>query len=165
MPAVQDDSQRNGRTAKRILAIGLPLVVIAGTGIGYAFWTTTGGGTGSATSADAAAVVLSGTAPGVAPGQDATVTIKATNSNPYAVNLNTITAALTDSAQATCAGAPGGGTVDVSVGTPVFTAPVSVPANQVTPVTVGTVTVHMTNAAYNQNGCKNTTFGLTFGAS
>jgi hypothetical protein len=62
MPATNDDSQRNRRTAKRILAIGLPLVVIAGTGIGYAYFTGgTGTGTGSATAGSTVTWSVTGT--------------------------------------------------------------------------------------------------------
>jgi hypothetical protein len=97
MPASQDDSQRNRRTAKRILAIGLPLVVIAGTGIGYAYWTTNGSGTGTAdvapTNAASAIQLNQVSAPtGIVLGQTVNVVAKAHNPASYSQAAGAVTA-------------------------------------------------------------------------
>src|SRR3954451_10958400 len=89
MPAVQDDSQRNRRTAKRILAIGLPLVVIAGTGIGYAYWTSTGSGTGTAAAGATPTAQLSVTIPDLVPGSSVTgLVVSATNTSSTTLSIN-----------------------------------------------------------------------------
>ena len=93
MTETVDESKRNRRTAKRILAIGLPLVLIGSVGLGYAYWTgASGTGSGNATTAAAApaltvssSVVPTNMAPGVGP-SGVTVTVKNTSAtqNVYA---------------------------------------------------------------------------------
>ena len=154
----QDTPQRNRRTAKRILAVGLPLVVIAGTGIGYAYWTSTGSGSGSATAVSSAAPLsLTGTASGLVPGGSVTVPIMASNSNSFRVAISGLTAT---PASFTCAGASPGS--DVTVGTPSVTSTFVPPGG---PTQIGTVVVTMNDTSSNQDTCKGASFALTFGAS
>jgi hypothetical protein len=91
MTQPQDESQRNGRTAKRILAIGLPLVLVAGVGLGYANWTQSGAGTGAAKAMTAGASVVTGTAtgPDLYPGQSAgKLYFHVSNPNQYQVTFS-----------------------------------------------------------------------------
>src|SRR5690349_11118741 len=79
----EDESSRNKRTAKRILAIGLPFVLLTGVGIGYAYWTSAGAGAGTATAAPGVTNAgLSAVVSGLVPG--GTVTVPVTVSNPNA---------------------------------------------------------------------------------
>jgi hypothetical protein len=165
MTETVDESKRNRRTAKRILAIGLPLVLIGSVGLGYAYWTSSGGGTGSATSAAApAALTLTGTVGGLAPGKTVNVPIYAASTNNYRVAINGVTVAATTPAQLKCGGDATG--VDLSIGAVTLAnpAPVFVPALAAA-TQVGTVAVSMTDAAYNQDTCKNFQLDLTFTAS
>ena len=150
--------QDTKRTAKRILAVGLPFVLLAGTGIGYAYWTSAGSGTGTATAATGpAALSLSGTASGLTPGGSVTVPVMATNSNSYRVAVSALTAT---PASFACAGTSPG--ADISVGTPSLTS-AFVPAGG--PTQIGTVVVTMNDTSSNQDACKGASFALTFGAS
>ena len=94
MSQLADDTRRNRRTAKRILAVGLPLVVIAATGIGYANWTQTATGSGTATAKSAVASTVTGVAatadlyPGSTGG---VVSFSVNNPNPYPVTFTSMT--------------------------------------------------------------------------
>jgi hypothetical protein len=95
MPEIHDESKRNRRTAKRILAIGLPLVVIAATGVGYASWNQSGAGAGSAKAATAVASVVTAntTTADLWPGQTAgKLYFHVSNDNPYPVTFTGVTA-------------------------------------------------------------------------
>jgi hypothetical protein len=72
MPASHDDSKRDRRTAKRTLALGLPLVVIAGTGVGYAYFTGSGSGSGTAAVGSSASWSVTGTGGSGNPAADST---------------------------------------------------------------------------------------------
>jgi hypothetical protein len=95
------------KTTKRVLALGLPLVVVAGSGVAFAFWTSEGSGTGTAQIGTTSRnVVITGstayTAPqynsdgseskaavgALYPGSTAVpVTLKVSNPNTYSVSL------------------------------------------------------------------------------
>lgn len=170
MTQLQDDSSRNRRTVKRILAIGLPFVVLAGAGVGYAYWS--GGGTGSASSSAATSVSNLVLTPktavtGLVPGDSVTVPVTATNNNATtSVSLSTLATGAITSGSAAC------DLLLATAGTKVTAAPVQ-PA--VTPVVVapaggaadfGSVTVSMENSAtVNQDACKGKTFTVALTAS
>lgn len=85
---------------KRLAAVaGGTAIVMAGAGIGYAYWTSTGGGTGSATTADGNATAFSvagGAASDMFPGDEAqTVTATVTNVGNESYKLQTLSAYLT----------------------------------------------------------------------
>jgi hypothetical protein len=85
---------------KRLAAVaGGTAIVMAGAGIGYAYWTTSGTGNGSATTADGNATAFSvagGAASDMFPGDEAqTVTATVTNVGDESYKLQTLSAYLT----------------------------------------------------------------------
>lgn len=167
MPAVQDDSKRDRRTAKRILAIGLPLVVIAGTGIGYAFWTSNGTGTGSASTAAGSTVTVAqlGTVSGLAPGV-AAQSISARVTNPASatgtVHLTKVNVTID-----TITGAGTGGCLpgDYTIASPDMTTTTPDVAPGGTADFTGATIVFANSTTANQDGCKGATVNLKFAAS
>lgn len=84
-------------TKKKIVgAVAVSAVVALGAGSAYAFWTSTGTGTGSASTGAPVNVQINQTssAAGLYPGASATLSGDFTNTNPYAVQVNGITAAV-----------------------------------------------------------------------
>src|SRR4051812_11566466 len=165
MPAVQDDSNRNRRTAKRVLAIGLPLVVIAGTGIGYAYWTAGGTGTGSATADSATTPVdLLANVTGLAPGApDVTADVMATNNNSGPVRITGLVVPTTlptptspTNACQTVTGGHGVTVTNITALTGPFDLAKGAPATK-----IGTVTFHMANLTTSQDPCKGASFNVT----
>jgi hypothetical protein len=176
MPATQDDSQRNRRTAKRILAIGLPLVVIAGTGIGYAFWTTSAGsGSGTADSAASVTpVTLVGSITGLVPGATVDVPVFAKNTNATtSVGLTTVGIATgsTPVTGSTTAGAlncdlVSGATATFTPGSlPVVVPPTPASGAGSSGTAVGTLHITMANTTTNQDDCKSRTFTVALTSS
>jgi hypothetical protein len=104
MPASHDDSKRDRRTAKRTLALGLPLVVIAGTGVGYAYFTGSGSGSGTASVGSTASWAVTGTDGSGNPAADSTalypggapsvLSFRITNSGAGHQGLTSVTVAL-----------------------------------------------------------------------
>ena len=87
------------------------LLVTAGAGTGYAFWSVAGGGSGSAAAGTMQAVsvdaLVAGDNPGTAliPGGSADVVLRLTNPNPYPVQVYSVTAngsAAADAAHPAC---------------------------------------------------------------
>jgi hypothetical protein len=171
MPAVQDDSQRDRRTAKRILAIGLPLVVIAATGVGYAYWTSGGSGTGSAATANPGntlSVTQTSTVSGLVPGGAAQpITVRVTNaasaSNPVHVNQVVASFTVTPSGTNTCAAS----NYDLAGATMTTTSPAAASHDVAPGGTLDFVgaTLALTETGGNQDGCKGATVNLSYLAS
>ncbi len=86
------------RTSKRLLAIGLPLTVMAVTGVAVAAWTSTGSGSGTAQSTTSVDSVVSGTAhpADLFPGATKSVTVTITNPNAYPILVTSIPAGTSD---------------------------------------------------------------------
>ena len=82
------------RTSKRLLAIGLPLTVMAVTGVAVAAWTSTGSGSGTAQSTTSVNSAVSGTAhpADLFPGATKSVTVTITNPNAYPILVTSIPA-------------------------------------------------------------------------
>ncbi|MCU1590952.1 MAG: hypothetical protein JWP11_2208 [Frankiales bacterium] len=163
------ESDRNKRTAKRILAIFLPLCLVGGVGFGYAYWTSLGGGSGSATANPTTnnLTLLATAATGLYPGADLVIPIKATNTNGYRVALNNVTAgAITSSDSVACD--PTTNLIGASIDP--ITGPVFVPANAgvgaVPTATVGTLHITMTDSdTVNQSACRNKSFSVVLTVS
>ncbi len=83
------------RGKKRALIVAAVAVVALVSAIaGYAYWSTTGSGTGTATAGTTVALTLHGTVPaGIYPGGSKTVTLTADNTNPGSVRVGTVTLA------------------------------------------------------------------------
>lgn len=168
-----DEPARNKRTAKRILAIGLPLVLIVGAGISYAYWTAPGTGTGTAATAngiavtvttDTAAFPLAGLAPGVAP-----KTIGVQVNNPAAAGGPTahVTKVSVTIASVT-GGTPAAGctAADYAISGSPMTVPAAsqdIPAGS--SASVSGATIAFANSASNQDACKGATVNLAYSAT
>lgn len=168
MTETLDESSRNKRTAKRVLAIFLPLVVVAGVGVGYAYWTAGGTGAGTAsTAAGLSAITLTADpVSGLTPGGTAIpVDVLADNSgntSPVHVNaFSTVTVGLASGNTAlSCTVATAS---LVATATPLSPAAV-VPAGA-TGYKVGTLTVSMTDTSGSQDTCKSASFSFSFTSS
>ena len=163
MSVPTDESSRNSRTAKRILAIGAPLVLLVGAGVGYAYWTGAGSGSGTATAAGSITDAgLSAAVSGLVPG--GTVSVPVTVSNPNAttsIALTSVTPGAITSSVPACTSALSGATAS-------WTAPASVPV-VVAPsasASFGSLSVSMVNdPSTNQDACKNAVFTVALSAS
>lgn len=149
------------KTSRRILAIGLPLSVVAATGAAVAFWTGSGTGNVSGTAAsEATAVVLSLKSPitGLAPGGSITVPVTATNPNATtSVSISGLTA--TGLTAGTACDGVSGATVTATAPATAVVVPAKGTAD------FGTLTISMANSATNQDACKGATFSVTLNAS
>src|SRR3954471_4421377 len=85
-------SQLMHKNTKRIASIGLPLAVVATTGIAFAAWTSGGSGTGTATSGTPQPVVFTGgtVVNSLYPTGSGDVAFHSTNPNSYSVALNSL---------------------------------------------------------------------------
>jgi hypothetical protein len=167
------DQKRDRRTAKRILAIGLPFVMIAGAGVGYAYWTSAGSGTGTATSALPAALSVTqaaaptNLAPGVAPGA-----VSATVSNVGGSSTVKVSSVLVSIASVVkAAGAPAGtcsaadyvlgGTNPMTAGA----ATLATAGAAATTTFTGATLAFVDDPGNNQDACKGATVNLSYTAS
>jgi hypothetical protein len=173
MPKKTDDSTRDRRTAKRILAVGLPLVLIAGGGVGYAYWTSNGSGTGTASSATSSLVTVtqvsapSNLAPGIPAGA-----VSASVSNLGGSSAVKVSQLLVSIAGVTkAAGAPAGtcSASDYAVGgTNPMTAGAATLATSgaaATTTFTGATLSFVDDPAVNQDACKGATVNLSYTAS
>lgn len=148
-------------TARRILAIGLPLCLVAATGAAVAFWTGSGSGTVSGTAASQASPVtltLQSPITGLVPGGSITVPVTATNPNATtSVSIATLAASGLTAGTA-CDGVSGATVTATSPGAAVVLAPGAA-------ADFGTLTIAMANSASNQDACKGVSFSVTLTAS
>lgn len=108
-------ARRFGRKSRIALAVVL-LAGFASTGA-YAYWTTTGQGTGTASAGTLEQVTIDSVVIGNAlrPGGPAVnVTINLTNPNSFAVDIESLTAGAVTSSAGGCSGAATGVTLDLS---------------------------------------------------
>ncbi|MCS5719778.1 hypothetical protein N1027_16715 [Herbiconiux sp. CPCC 205763] len=157
---------RTIRRGKKRITIGvIALLTVAGAGAAFAYWTSTGSGTGAATTGESVAfTITSETAVGtIAPGNAGqTVDFTVTNPGEGSQYLTTVTVAL-----ATAAGVPWVPAGDCSIDDYVATISTAPPAGQIAAGASvdGTATVTLTNTAENQNDCQGQTVPLYFEAS
>lgn len=168
MSQPQTESQRNRRTAKRILAIFLPFVIVAGVGIGYAYWTTGGAGSGSATAAGSVSdVTLAPTSPvsGLIPGTSVTVPVTATNPNAQtSVAVATLTAGAVSSPDLACDAVVKNAKALVTASATSPSSAVVVPAGG--SASFGSVTIAMPDSlTVNQSPCKGKVISVALTAS
>lgn len=155
------------KTPQRILAIGLPLVVVAATGVGYAYWTSAGSGTGSAsTAAGAATLVLEQVAAptDLAPGTPAgAVSVEVTNPTGAAssVKVSQVVATFTVAALE-------GMSCEVT-DYELLNGTMTTGATELAPGTSTTFTgatlAFKNSTTLNQDGCKGATVNLSYAAS
>jgi hypothetical protein len=152
---------------KRKVAL-VAAALIGATSVGaYAFWSSTGAGTGSAATGDVAAitVVQTSTVSGLAPGlsaQDLSGNFNNPNSGP--VYITSVTASISSVTKAV--GAPAG-TCDASDYTIAGTAPVNaeVPAGNAKGSWTGLTIQFNNKAGVNQDACKGATVNLAYSAN
>jgi len=141
-------------TKKKYLVAGTAVAVVATGGIAFAYWTSTGSGTGTASTGDSSAwnvTVDSNNLGNLSPaGPTQTVSFHVKNDNSGVQNLASTTASVVDTSDAGCTAAD----FDVSATTIAY-------GDVASGATVdGTFTVQMKNLATNQDACKNATVNL-----
>lgn len=149
---------------KKIAAVAAGAVVLASAGAAYAYWTTSGSGTGSATTGTAVAwdvTTDAATGDPLSPdGPAQTVAFHVHNDSSGVQNLQAVNVTVAGAAgdawtSGTCSAA------DYEVGAPTFT-----PGDVASGDTVdGTVTIQMIDTGSNQDDCKNVTVPLYVAAS
>jgi hypothetical protein len=158
--------QLNRKRAAAV-ATGAALTFIVG-GVAFAYWSTSGAGTGSAATGSVDPVVINATSPavtGLYPGGPAqNVSGKFDNPNAGSVYINQVTVAVAPgwSKQAD-ATKPACTALDFTITPPAATAHEIVHGNGVS--AWGPATIAMNNAATNQDNCKNVTVDLVFSSN
>ncbi len=143
------------------------LILVAGAGVAFAYWTAGGSGTGSATTATGSDItanqtsVVAGLAPGGA-AQD--ISGDFTNNTGAAVHVNTVTVSIGTVTKATDAPAGGCTAADCTLANGVSTVDADVPTGTGGSWgTTDTPTIAFNNdPATNQDGCKGATVALAF---
>jgi hypothetical protein len=157
-------------TKKKVAAGIVAAGIIAGTGIGYAYWSSSGTGTGSATTDTAAntlsitdGTTISDLAPGVAPGS-----VHGTIQNTQAVGgqneyVHQVTASIASVTKAS--GAPAGtcDETDYTLSNPVMTVDEDL-APQASASFSG-ATLGFNNKATNQDACQGATVSLAYASN
>lgn len=154
--------------SKQILAIGLPVVVVAATGVAVAYWSTSGSGTGTSTTATPAALVVTQTAapsnmgPGV-PAGSITVTVR--NPGPGDVTVNQVVASIASVVKAS--GAPEGAcdSTDYALANVVMGSGSAQVVAAGAEATFSGATLAFNNKTTNQDACKGATVNLSYAAS
>ena len=146
-------------TRKTALVLGAVLLVSSG-GAAYAFWTSTGAGTGTAQSGTTVAVVVNqtSTVAGLAPGLPAqSLAGNFDNPNAGPVYVATVTATVTGTDKAGC------GPTDYTIA---GTAPVGVQVANGSGVGAWTgLTIQFNNKGTNQDVCKNALVTIAYASS
>jgi hypothetical protein len=146
---------------KTAVAAGAAVVLAVGGGVAFAYWSTTGSGTGSAANASANGVVVlhAAFADGLTPGGSATVTYTADNDGSSSLSVGTITPTVSIDAAHVTAGC----LVDDFTISPT-TSNTTVPAHT-SGVAAGTGTLTFADTAVNQDGCKGAVVTLTLASN
>ena len=153
---------RLSKTKKIVVTLVVAGAVVAGSGAAYAYWTTTGSGNGTVTSATNAPItavqtsVITTMAPGVAP---QILSGNFTNPNSFLVKVATVTAVI---------GTPTGGTggclaTDFVLGGTIPMAPnAEIPAGTAQGAWSGTTIAFNDLSGTNQDRCKGVTVPITY---
>ncbi|GAA2002158.1 hypothetical protein JL107_01775 [Nakamurella flavida] len=151
---------------KAAVVVGAGVLLLGG-GVAYAYWSSTGTGSGAAETGSAPAfVVASDPATGdpLTPGGPAqSVAFSVTNPSTGVLNLASVLVTVANADGTTWTAGPTGAcsAADYSVGTPAITyGPIAAGA-----AANGSVTIAMVNRSANQDECKNVTVPLYFAAS
>lgn len=147
---------RLGSTKKRLTVIVVTAaLILLGGGAAFAYWTSTGTGSGSATTGTSEDFVVdSGTATGgpLTPGGPSqTVPISVTNPGSGVQNLASVIVTVANDDGTAWTAVPGCSADDYTVGTPVFTYGPIAPSG----VLNGSVTITMDETGISQDACKN----------
>ena len=167
MAASSTTTHNAPRNRKRKVAFVAVLLVLAAAAGAYSWWSSTGSGTGSASTGDVTAIDVNQTSPvsDLAPGKAAqAVSGNFDNGNDGPVYISTVTVSIDSVDKAP--GAPAGN-CDASDYT-LANATATVNANVAAGTGVGAwsgPTLAFNNKASNQDGCKGATVNLAFSAS
>lgn len=153
------------RRKKRLAIAGAVVLTFSGAGAAFAYWSSTGSGTGAATTgSNTAFTVAAATAVGtISPGgAGQTVNFTVTNPGPGTQQLTNV--AVTMAGPTGTAWAPTGGCLIGDYTATVTTQPVSSPTVLAAGATTGNgvVTVTLASSSANQDACKGQTVPLYF---
>lgn len=153
--------------SKKVAAVlGTGALVVAGSGVAFAYWTTTGSGTGSAASGSAATVgvtlnqdVTNHPLTGYVLGATKDVYVNATNNAAYSQNIGNITVSVAASGVSNACATSNWDVQDVtdSIGT--------LAGSATTSSAVKVATLQLKDLSSNQDACQNVTPVLTFTAA
>jgi hypothetical protein len=158
--------QKTFITGRRIIAVLAAVVIVgAGGGMAYAYWSSTGDAAGSATTGTSTAFVvttLPATGAPLTPGGPAqSVAFTVANPSTGSQNLSSVVATVANSDGSPWTAVTGCSAADYSVGTPDIVLGQIAPGGSV----AGTVAVSMNNLSSNQDACKGVTVLLYIVAS
>lgn len=163
LTAVTGDMPHKRFRGKRAIAIVAAGLLLAGAGGAYAFYSTTGAGTGSAKNApgNGTLVLTASFAPGLTPGASTPVTFTVTNPGTSTLNLNTITSVVSTSPSGCLPADFSISPVVVDIRVP------GTPKNQAAvPVAIQpTGTLAFADTALNQDLCKDAVVTLTLSSN
>jgi hypothetical protein len=136
------------RNRRRLAVLGGVLLVLAGAGVAFAAYLSSGSGTGATTSSVAVSSTISANSSGAQlyPASTSTYTVTINNPNPYPVKVVTISSS---SSQATSGGCPAG-----TVTSPAVTNP----AGTIVPNGSGSYPLTAAMAADPDNSCQGQSF-------
>jgi hypothetical protein len=152
-------------TKKSVAVVAAAGIILAGASVAYAYWTSTGHGTGSATTGTSTDFTVASTAATGGPltpgGPTETVAFTVTNPGTGSQNLSSVVVTVATSTGADWTAVAGCSAADYTIGTPTFT------AGEITTLATvsGTVTITMNDLGSPQDGCKNATVPLYIVAS
>ena len=152
-------------TKKSVAVVAAAGIILAGASVAYAYWTSTGHGTGSATTGTSTDFTVASTAATGGPltpgGPTETVAFTVTNPGTGSQNLSSVVVTVATSTGADWTAVTGCSAADYTIGTPDFT------AGEITTLATvsGTVTITMNDLGSPQDGCKNATVPLYIVAS
>ncbi|HXC79296.1 MAG TPA: hypothetical protein VNU19_19860 [Candidatus Acidoferrum sp.] len=151
---------------KFVIGVAVAAAIVAvGGGTALAYWTTTGNGTGSATTGTSSNFVVTSDAavgnPLTPGGPTDTITFHVKNTNSGVQHLNAVAVTVANNDGTTWTAVSGCSASDYTIGTPVFTAGDIASGTTVN----GTVTITMNNLGTPQDGCKNAAVPLYIVAS
>jgi hypothetical protein len=153
--------KKKSKTAIACVAI----VGLTSSGVAYAYWTTSGNGSGSATTGTSSAFVVttdSATGGPLTPGGPSeTVGFHINNPNSGVQHLTTVAVTVANSGGTAWTAVTGCSSLDYTVGVPTFTAGDLAPGASAT----GTVTITMNNLGSPQDACKTVAVPLYVAAS
>lgn len=162
----QPTSSPKRRWTRRIAVVTTALVLVGG-GAAYAWWSTTGTGSGTATTGTSVpiTVVQTGTLTAMYPGDTAqTLSGNFTNTNPGPVHVNTVIVSITSVTKAV--GAPAGtcDATDYTLAGASMSVNADVPAGSGQGAWTG-ATIKFNNKGTIQDACKGATVNLGYTAS
>jgi hypothetical protein len=147
-------------TRKSVVAAGTILLIAAGGA--YAYWTTTGSGTGSAANGTSVGITVNQTSviTGLYPGGPAVaLSGNFNNTNPGAVYVGTVTAALVSVTGSV--GTPACTIADYTLASPAATVNANIASGSGVGAWTGP-TIQLKNLATNQDACKNASVNLSY---